>query len=77
MDIDEDTSPGFDMEDKNPSQTQCDPFKSGHLPLSETGTWNDDLRLLVTVGGTEYLYEKLNLVDKRSNTTKICTCPGI
>ena len=47
-----------------------------HVSLNESGLWNDDLRLLVTVGGTEFLFEKLNLEENSTKTNaKVWSSP--
>ena len=66
MDLDEDVSSINSPENQNLTTEEGSNLKPVHVSLNESGLWNDDLRLLVTVGGTEFLFEKLNLEDPRS-----------
>ena len=50
---------------------------SGNRPTeNDIGWWHDDLRLLVTVGGTEYLFEKLKTEDhlRQSDDNMVTSC---
>ena len=63
MTLSEDQPSVTDIECNSVGQTPVLDQKSALVSFNEAGLWNDDLRLLVTVGGTEYLFEKLNLDD--------------
>ena len=57
MDAEVDLKPGVEIE-SHPNEN------SGNRPTeNDIGWWHDDLRLLVTLSGTEYLFEKLKTED--------------
>ena len=54
MDAEVDVKPGVEIE-SHPNENSID-----RLTENDMGWWHDDLRLLVTLSGTEYLFEKFN-----------------
>ena len=61
MDADDENSSRLNTESQTLASEEDSMLKPVYVSLNESGLWNDDLRLLVTVGGTEFLFEKLNL----------------
>ena len=65
------------MEDQSSVQDHRDRSTSENSFLNEDGLWNDDLRLLVTVQGTDYLFEKYHIEENKttSNQNKVWSSP--